>query len=137
MSLEINISRDASRLGNDNAAEFFNEVRNGSAEEGDYPYPYVVEVNGEAFIGFDSGLPSSREPWYAGFIEFDRDSVLTADGLVPAGEKDAAVVNSLLDDFVNLGSVDPVLAAAATDGGSCSMDDSGEDDEDDLGDLFE
>lgn len=136
MSLDISIARQPSAAGNDNAEQFLNEVQNGSAENGDYPYAHVVTINGEAFIGFDTGLPSSREPWHAGYVEFTRDTVLRADGLRLASEKEQALVNSLLDDFVNLGEIKPLFADTATDGGSCEAPSSDED-EDGLGELFE
>jgi hypothetical protein len=132
MSLDISIARQPSAAGNDNAEQFLNEVQNGSAVEGDYPYAHVVTINGEVYIGFATGLPRSREPWHAGYVEFTRDTVLRADGLRLASEQEQALVNSILDDFVDLGDIDPLMAVGATDGGS----DESEDGSDDLGELF-
>lgn len=134
MSLDISIARSLDSA-TGVAAQFLDEVQNGSADDGDYPYAHVVTINGDSYIAFDTGLPSSREPWAAGYIEFDRNTVLRVSDLQRADEKTTAVVNSLTDDFVDLGDIDPVLAVASTDGG-CEPCESESDDLDDLGELF-
>lgn len=97
MTGEITVSREPH--GADAAAEFYDEVAHGSADDGDYPYIYKVEITGlGTFYGFKTGLPRSREPWTAGFVSFTRDTVFDADtGLKVDEESTKELVNQAIE----------------------------------------
>lgn len=101
MTTEITVTRDSSVL-TGTAKLFFEKVKNEQAAPGeDYPYAKIVTIDGTNFIGFDTDLPESREPWQAGDWKFRRDTVLevtddlgTMTGALP---EDVDTVNGIID----------------------------------------
>jgi hypothetical protein len=81
MSLTIDVTREPCTE-TQAAEDFYDEVAHGSADRGDYPFIYKVTISGDGdervFYAFKTGLPRSREPWTAGYVEFTRDTVLNA-----------------------------------------------------------
>jgi len=100
MTTEITVDRDGTDL-EGTAALFFDAVKYEQSAPGeDYPYAFVVEMNGDTFIGFDTDLPESREPWTVGDMKFERDTVFEVGpmgNLDYAAGVDGSIVNGLLD----------------------------------------
>lgn len=101
-------------------ADFLDEVKNGGDDRGDFPFAYVVVIDGTAYIGFDTGLPESREPWYVGYKAITRNTVLEASTLDEVEGEVADDVNELIDLFAD----------------DIENEDESEAEEEGLGDLF-
>ncbi len=100
----ISISREGHDTDASPSADFFDEVKNGRDETtevpggyGSYPHIYKVVIGDDAYYGFDTELPEDREPWAAGYVAFDRTTVLDAETLQPAANGDSELVNDVID----------------------------------------
>lgn len=72
---------------------------NAGPEHADYPRVYAARVDGDEFVGFATDLPDEREPWVAGYLAFDRDTVLGTDRRVleRVDGRLAATINAAID----------------------------------------
>jgi hypothetical protein len=101
---EISISREGHDTDASPSAEFFDAVKNGRDERtevpggyGSYPHIYTVQVGDDVYYGFDTELPEEREPWFAGYKSFDRNTVLDAETLAEVDGDEADFVNRIID----------------------------------------